>query len=105
MKWYHYIAAFFAGAFLGNAVPHLVNGVSGNEFPTPFSNPPGEGLSIPLVNTLWGLGNLVVGYILLMVSRITARNIPGLLVLLVGLAAMSVMVSMHFYDVMKPHFR
>jgi len=28
MKWYHYIAAFFAGGFLTNAVPHLVNGIS-----------------------------------------------------------------------------
>ena len=29
MKWYHYIAYFFGGAFLVNFVPHFTNGVSG----------------------------------------------------------------------------
>ena len=40
MKWYHYVTAFFAGMFLANAVPHFVNGVSGNPFPSPFADPP-----------------------------------------------------------------
>ncbi len=105
MKWYHYVAAVFAGAFLANTVPHLVNGVSGNEFPTPFASPPGEGFSSPVVNVLWALGNLVVGYILLLVSKVTSRNIMGLLFILAGFACMSLMLSLHFYDVMKPHFR
>ena len=52
MKWYQYIAGFFAGAFLTNVVPHFVNGISGNAFPTPFANPPGQGLSSPLTNVL-----------------------------------------------------
>ena len=29
MKWYHYVAVFFAGAFLANVVPHFIHGVSG----------------------------------------------------------------------------
>ena len=62
MKWYHYIAGFFAGAFLTNAVPHFVNGISGNAFPSPFAHPPGQGLSSPLVNVLWALLNLLAGY-------------------------------------------
>ena len=36
IKWYHYLAAFFAGFFLANAVPHFVHGVSGDPFPSPF---------------------------------------------------------------------
>ncbi len=54
MRWYHYVAYFFGGAFLANAVPHFVNGVSGNPFQSPFASPPGEGLSSSTVNVLWG---------------------------------------------------
>ncbi len=32
MRWYHYVAYFFGGAFLANAIPHLVNGISGRSF-------------------------------------------------------------------------
>ncbi len=64
MRWYHYLAYFFGGAFLVNAVPHFVNGVSGRPCPTPFASPPGQGESSALVNVLWGAFNLVVGYLL-----------------------------------------
>jgi hypothetical protein len=30
MRWYHYLAYFFGGAFLANTVPHFVNGISGS---------------------------------------------------------------------------
>ena len=62
MLWYEYVACFFAGVFLANAVPHFVNGVSGDPFPTPFAHPPGKGLSSPLVNVLWSLLNVIIGY-------------------------------------------
>ena len=42
MKWYHYIACFFAGLFLANTVPHFVHGVSGESFPTPFCSSAGQ---------------------------------------------------------------
>ena len=64
MRWNHYVAYFFGGAFLANAVPHLVQGVSGNPFQTPFASPPGVGLSSSIVNVLWGAFNLLVGYLL-----------------------------------------
>ena len=54
MNWYNYLACFFAGMFLANAVPHYVQGVSGDRFPSPFSKPPGKGLSSATVNVLWG---------------------------------------------------
>lgn len=34
MRWYFFVSYFFGGAFLVNAVPHFVNGVSGRSFPT-----------------------------------------------------------------------
>jgi hypothetical protein len=102
MKWYHYLACFFAGAFLANVIPHYVNGVSGDPFPTPFANPPGKGLSSPTVNVIWALGNLVVGYILFKVGKVSAANKWSLAVFLVGIACLSIQLSMHFAEKMQP---
>jgi len=64
MVWYFYIAYFFSGAFLANSIPHFVNGISGQKFPTPFAHPPGYGLSSPTLNVEWGFTNLIIGYLL-----------------------------------------
>jgi hypothetical protein len=98
MKWYHYLACFFAGLFLANAVPHYVHGISGDAFPSPFSNPPGKGLSSPTVNVLWALGNLLVGYILARVGKVTQNNTWSLLTVFVGVVCMSIMLSIAFID-------
>ncbi len=96
MKWYHYLACLFAGLFLANAVPHFVHGISGESFPSPFANPPGKGLSSPLVNVLWGLGNALVGFVLSRTGRISATNRWGLLAFFAGIVCMSVMLSLAF---------
>ena len=101
MKWYHYIAGFFAGGFLTNAVPHFVNGISGNAFPTPFANPPGQGLSSPLTNVLWALFNMLVGYLLFRVSRINSKSKLGLFLFFVGIILISIMSSIVFMDKVK----
>ena len=64
MPWLFDLAYFFGGAFLTNAVPHLVSGLMGRPFPSPFANPPGRGLSSSTVNVVWGFANLVVAYLL-----------------------------------------
>ena len=96
MKWYHYVACFFAGLFLINTVPHLVHGVSGDSFPSPFANPPGKGLSSPTVNVLWALVNLLIGYILLRVGKVSKTNKLSLLVFFAGVACSSIMLSIAF---------
>jgi hypothetical protein len=101
MKWYHYVAAFFAGAFLANFVPHFVNGVSGNPFPSPFADPPGKGLSSPLVNVLWACFNLIAGYLLLRVSKATMQNKLSVLIIFLGIVFMSVQLSIVFLEKMK----
>ena len=101
LKWGHYIAAFFAGFFLANTVPHFVHGISGDAFPTPFANPPGKGLSSPLVNALWACFNLLVGYMLLRVSRATPKHRIAMLVLFIGILACAIMLSLSFADKMK----
>ena len=98
MKWYHFLACFFAGVFLANAIPHFVQGVSGNQFPSPFANPPGKGLSSPTVNVLWGLGNFVVGYLLLRFGKVSHERRWNLLVLFAGVVTMSIMLGVTFAD-------
>ena len=100
MKWYRYIACFFAGLFLINTVPHLVRGVSGDSFPSPFANPPGKGLSSPTVNVLWGLANLLIGYILLRAGKVSQTNKWSLLAFFAGVASLSIMMSIVFADKM-----
>jgi hypothetical protein len=96
MSWYDYIACFFAGMFLANVVPHYVKGVCGDRFPTPFANPPGKGLSSPTVNVLWALFNLVVGYILFRVGKISSGDESALLTFFAGIIAISTMLSVNF---------
>jgi hypothetical protein len=84
-RWYHYIAYFVGGVFLANAIPHLVNGISGNPFQSPFASPPGKGLSSATVNVLWGTFNLVVAYVLVArVGRFDLRQTWHVVVLGVG---------------------
>jgi hypothetical protein len=97
MRWYHYIAYFFGGAFLANTIPHLIHGVSGVPFHSPFSTPPGLGMSSPTVNVLWGLFNLAVGYLLVCrVGAFNLRNARHVLPLGAGILCMSVMLAHTF---------
>ena len=100
MKWYHYVAGLFAGMFLANAVPHFVHGVSGDSFPSPFANPPGKGPSSPIVNVIWALANVIVGYILLRAGKVSQSNKWGLLAFFAGVAYISITLSIVFVDKM-----
>jgi hypothetical protein len=64
MPWLHLVSCFFGGVFLTNAAPHLISGLTGRPFQTPFATPRGEGLSSSTINVLWGFFNLIVGYVL-----------------------------------------
>jgi len=96
MHWYHYIACFFAGVFLTNGVPHFVNGISGDRFPTPFAHPPGRGLSSPTVNVLWALLNLALGYVLFRTGQVSAGGDLAFVVFFAGIAVLSVPTSVRF---------
>lgn len=102
MKWYQYVAAFFAGLFLANLVPHFIHGISGDPFPTPFATPPGKGLSSPTINVLWACFNLFVGYVLLRVSKASPHNKLSMVLLFLGILAVSLMLSVAFMEKMKP---
>ena len=65
MTFLTFLAIFFGGAFGANAIPHLVKGLTGARFQSPFARPPGVGLSSAQTNVLWGMANLVVAWLLL----------------------------------------
>lgn len=96
MKWYNHLAGFGAGFFLANVMPHMVNGVSGSEFPTPFATPSGVGLSSPITNVIWALINLLLAYILIRVSKIKFDNIIGMAVIFVGIGLCAFMCAKNF---------
>jgi hypothetical protein len=96
-RWYHYLSYFFGGAFIANFIPHFVNGVSGSPFQSPFASPPGEGLSSSTVNVLWGLLNLLIGYLLVgRVGRFEHRRKLHVLVFGLAFVMMSIMLSRAF---------
>jgi hypothetical protein len=97
MGWHVYVAHFVAGLFLANAVPHFVHGVSGARFQSPFASPPGVGESLPLANVLWGVANLVVGYVLLFGVGQFAGGLSGdALVVGLGVLTTGVGLARHF---------
>ena len=64
MSYMHLVAWFFAGGLLVNTLPHLIAGLQGRAFQSPFAKPPGVGLSSPLSNVLWGFANLAAAWAL-----------------------------------------
>ena len=97
MEWIHYLAYFGAGAFLINAVPHLVSGVMGRPFQSPFAQPRGQGLSSSTVNVLWGFFNLVVGYVLTCrVGDVDLRATDHVVALGLGVLLMALLIARLF---------
>jgi hypothetical protein len=96
MSWYSYIACLLAGAFLANALPHFIKGITGEPFPTPFAKPPGKGLSSPLVNVLWGFLNLMIGLIFVHVSHLNHHHHPAIIFFLAGILLMSLQLASWF---------
>ncbi|MEN6449153.1 MAG: hypothetical protein ABFC96_01555 [Thermoguttaceae bacterium] len=96
-RWYHCIAWFFGGVFLANTIPHLVIGILGRPFPSPFASPHGVGLSSATVNVLWGMFNLIVGYVLVVrIGRFDLRQTKHAIVLGLGLLAMALLLAYQF---------
>jgi hypothetical protein len=96
MEWYYYFSGFLSGAVLTNFVPHFVKGISGDKFPTPFSKPHGKGLSSPVVNVVWSLVNLLVGYLLFRLADVSLQNNLMLIAFFAGVTCLSLFNSIHF---------
>jgi hypothetical protein len=97
MAWPDLLSYFLGGAFLANAIPHLVAGVMGRPFQSPFAKPPGQGLSSSTVNVLWGFFNLVVGYLLVCrVGDFELRDTADVSVLGLGALVLSLVLARQF---------
>jgi hypothetical protein len=97
MSWLHLISYVFGGAVLTNAVPHLVSGLTGRPFQSPFASPPGEGLSSATVNVLWGFFNFAVGYLLVCrVGDFALGHTADVIAFGLGMLAMSLYAARHF---------
>jgi len=92
----HYVTLFFCGMLLCNAVPHLVCGLQGLPFPTPFAKPHGVGFSSPLVNFLWGFANLAVALVLLARQPFSLASAADLGAFLIGALLIGVFCARHF---------
>jgi hypothetical protein len=93
----HLLAYAFGGVFLMNTIPHLVGGAMGRKFPSPFAKPPGKGQSSALVNMLWGLGNLVIAYLLLcQVGRFDLRDVAQAAAFALGMLLLGLVHALHF---------
>jgi hypothetical protein len=69
-----YLALLIAGALLCNALPHLISGLRGETFYTPWAKPRGIGRSSAVENFLWGAANLLVAAAIL--DRTLGGNVP-----------------------------
>ena len=97
MTWILLVACFFGGFFLTNAIPHLVSGMMGQPFQSPFAKPPGKGLSSSTVNVLWGFFNAVVGYLpVVQVGNFDLRSAPDALALAVAILLRSVLAARRY---------
>lgn len=97
MPWLDLVAWFAGGAVLANAVPHLVSGLTGRPFQTPFAKPPGEGLSTATVDVLWGFGNLVIAYLLLChVGAFDRRATADVIAPALGMLSICLFSARHF---------
>jgi hypothetical protein len=99
-----YLAYFAAGLLLTNGVPHFINGISGRNFQSPFASPPGVGESAPLVNVIWGLVNIVLGYMLVTgVGDYASGLTLDALMLGLGSTLMALILSWYFGRVRAHH--
>ncbi len=94
------IAAFFAGAFAVNGLPHFLWGISGEPFQSPFASPPGVGESPPWVNVLWGASNFAAAGGLVYWAGLCCAT-ASIASLLVGALAMALTLAWHFGKVRK----
>ena len=97
MNWPWLVSYFFGGVFAANAIPHLVSGVMGRFFQTPFAKPPGKGLSSATVNVVWGFFNAVIAYMLVAdVGAFDLRATGHVLAFGLGVLLISILTARHF---------
>jgi hypothetical protein len=83
MKWYNYVACFFAGVFLIHILPHALNGLS-------------------LTNVLGILVSLVGGGLLLWAGKFSLRNPWAIVPVVLGMASVLIFTALHPHKAHPP---
>ncbi|MFR9513469.1 MAG: hypothetical protein SNF69_07535 [Rikenellaceae bacterium] len=91
-----FIIAFVFGFFATNSLPHIIPGVHGKPFYSPFASPPAKGKSSAVVNVLWGFFNIVVAYILFVATGINLRDYTQGVGFLLGILITSLILAITF---------
>jgi hypothetical protein len=91
-----YLASFVSGVLFANAVPHFVHGISGEYFPAPFGQFLGKGLPGYLSNVIWGFINIVLGYNLFVIGKVSSPGKLTKIFFFAGILAMSIFLSVVF---------
>jgi len=95
-RWYHYVFAFMAGGIFINVLPHLLNGVSGRPFPSPFSDPPGVGLSSPAANVVWAVINFLIAAAFVYFAKLNQRHRSICIAYFAGAVSMAFYLANYF---------
>ncbi|MCJ7536650.1 MAG: hypothetical protein MUO57_14075, partial [Anaerolineales bacterium] len=68
-----------------------------------FASPPGVGESSPMVNVIWGLANLILGFIMVFgVGKFETILSLDMLIMMAGFCVMSLVLAWHFGRVRNP---
>jgi hypothetical protein len=78
VKWYNYLACFFAGAFFIHIVPHVLNGMSA-------------------INVIGVLVSLGAGCLMLWAGKFSLRKPWTVVLFLFGIAAVLIFSAHHFH--------
>ena len=96
MPWTIWLLHLLCGALLVNGIPHLVHGLSGEPFQSPFAKPSGVGLSSPIVNVLWGFFNLFAAIALLLWRPLDTTSLIDLGATALGALLIGLFTAQHF---------
>ena len=89
------IGWFFSGVFVINTLPHLIHGVSGERFPSPFDKPHGKKLSSPTLNVIWAFINLSMFLTIFYFNQTSFTAAHGV-IMLIGAISMAIFLSRYF---------
>ena len=97
MSWTSCLSYFFGGVFFANAIPHIVSGLTGRAFQSPFAKPSGEGLSSSVVNIVWGFFNAAMAYLLIVqVGDFDLRSVHDICAAGLGAFLVALFNAWHF---------
>ncbi|MFI3321832.1 MAG: hypothetical protein R3Y50_04845 [Rikenellaceae bacterium] len=91
-----FFIAFIFGFFVTNSLPHIIPGIHGKPFYSPFASPPARGKSSAVVNVLWGFFNIVVAYIIFVATDINLKEYIEGIGFLLGILTTSLTLAITF---------